>query len=459
MEITYRRNLQKSYMCVKEQEKSAEEYELNMLEAEQVPYLLKMEIVETDGEISYLYDISGKQQIEDYLSGKKMDYEMFWKVLLSIKELCFVLQDYLLRETGICLKAEYIYVNLGDGSLYFTYLPFWRENFQEAFGRYMEQILRIIDHQDQAATELAYQVYQMSMMKNISIQKILEASVKREKEENQHKKPEWNYKDLEWNHKEPECENILEQKKEENELEDRKGWDRIWEYIRVRAEQIPWMSRFFSLLVKVPEEKSRNGWFFKENPPKLKLQKKPLKESFEKKGVFKERFSDRMFTKGILPKENCLQRQGKKEEQRRDNFISEQHRSKKKAVSEKNILVEKEDLSEIGTAYPTEILGLCIQEPVGKLIYQGIHGCKDILVAREEILIGKNKDQAEGVIEAEGISRLHARISRREGVYYLEDLNSTNGTYLNGEPIAYHQQRRLCKNDRILFGAEEYLFS
>ena len=120
MEVTYRRNLQKSYMCVKEQEEPAAEYELNMLKAEHVPYLLELDVVESDGEKNYLYDISGKQQMEDYLSGKKMGYEMLWKLLNSVRELCSVLPDYLLRENGICLKEEYIYVNLGDGSLSFT---------------------------------------------------------------------------------------------------------------------------------------------------------------------------------------------------------------------------------------------------------------------------------------------------------------------------------------------------
>ena len=63
MEVTYRRNLQKSYMCVKEQEEPAAEYELNMLKAEHVPYLLELDVVESDGEKNYLYDISGPYHI------------------------------------------------------------------------------------------------------------------------------------------------------------------------------------------------------------------------------------------------------------------------------------------------------------------------------------------------------------------------------------------------------------
>ena len=108
--------------------------------------------------------------------------------------------------------------------------------------------------------------------------------------------------------------------------------------------------------------------------------------------------------------------------------------------------------------HPTEILAVRGQDPMGKLIYQGIHGCGDILITGDEFLIGKNRQQAQGIIEAEGISRLHARISRQEMEYYLEDLNSTNGTYLNEIPLEYHQKKAMCRNDRVRFGVEEYLF-
>ena len=42
--------------------------------------------------------------------------------------------------------------------------------------------------------------------------------------------------------------------------------------------------------------------------------------------------------------------------------------------------------------------------------------------------------------------------------FYMEDLNSTNGTFLNGEPLEYHQKVQLQQRDRIAFGTVEYLF-
>ena len=161
-------------MCVASQEKVIESYELQMAEGRKIPHLLGMEIIRAEGNANYMYDISGKQQIDDYLSGKKMGYGILWGLLCAVQELCTALPDYLLREDGICLESEYIYVSLEDGSIYFTYLPFWSQSFPEAFERYMEQVLRKVDHQEQAAAELAYQVYQMCIMENTSIRGMLE---------------------------------------------------------------------------------------------------------------------------------------------------------------------------------------------------------------------------------------------------------------------------------------------
>lgn len=48
------------------------------------------------------------------------------------------------------------------------------------------------------------------------------------------------------------------------------------------------------------------------------------------------------------------------------------------------------------------------------------------------------------------VSRRHARVERTGGVAYLEDLASTNGTYVNGRPIRRHL---LADGDRIGLGS------
>lgn len=52
-----------------------------------------------------------------------------------------------------------------------------------------------------------------------------------------------------------------------------------------------------------------------------------------------------------------------------------------------------------------------------------------------EVTIGHDATQASVVIADPKISRLHAKIFREGGNYYLEDLQSKNGTFLNGRPV------------------------
>lgn len=57
-----------------------------------------------------------------------------------------------------------------------------------------------------------------------------------------------------------------------------------------------------------------------------------------------------------------------------------------------------------------------------------------------------------------GVSRRHARLLRETGKWYLEDLDSTNGTFLNGVKIAPHQKTAIHKGDVIRFGQIELEF-
>ena len=51
------------------------------------------------------------------------------------------------------------------------------------------------------------------------------------------------------------------------------------------------------------------------------------------------------------------------------------------------------------------------------------------------------------------VSRRHARISHRDGKYFLEDLGSTNGTFINrGKRLAAVARQPLCDGDEIIVG-------
>ncbi len=93
----------------------------------------------------------------------------------------------------------------------------------------------------------------------------------------------------------------------------------------------------------------------------------------------------------------------------------------------------------------------------GKLIYEsgGRGGC-DLLVDKNPFSIGSRAGGNDAILSSEAVSRYHAKIFRRDGAFYIQDLNSKNGTFLNGEILPYNKPRKLNRMDMISFADVVY---
>ncbi len=67
-------------------------------------------------------------------------------------------------------------------------------------------------------------------------------------------------------------------------------------------------------------------------------------------------------------------------------------------------------------------------------------------LAGDSVILGRHPD-CDIVLEAGAVSRQHARILRIQDDYFLEDLRSRNGTFLNDQRI--EGQRKLAENDAV----------
>ncbi len=83
-------------------------------------------------------------------------------------------------------------------------------------------------------------------------------------------------------------------------------------------------------------------------------------------------------------------------------------------------------------------------------------GKTETLFDKESFVIGSNPNAVDLLVDDRLASRSHARVSVKDGKYYLEDLGSTNGTYLNGSKLKGRQQ--LKNGDLIEVGKTSIKF-
>lgn len=81
-----------------------------------------------------------------------------------------------------------------------------------------------------------------------------------------------------------------------------------------------------------------------------------------------------------------------------------------------------------------------------------------IYLDRDITVIGKLETAADAVINMPTVSRIHAKIRKREGEYYLTDLNSRNGTSVNGQILKNGEDRLLEDEDEVDFAQARYIF-
>lgn len=123
-------------------------------------------------------------------------------------------------------------------------------------------------------------------------------------------------------------------------------------------------------------------------------------------------------------------------------------------VSEERIDGEWES-ADHGTDHPTEIL--YTEESGGVPSLTEREGKEKIPLGHFPFYIG-TQPGLDYCPKFHGVSRLHLKLEWREGHVWLTDLNSTNGTALNGEPLKPNEERRLEDGDRLWLAGLVYEF-
>ena len=91
----------------------------------------------------------------------------------------------------------------------------------------------------------------------------------------------------------------------------------------------------------------------------------------------------------------------------------------------------------------------------------GTGSCRGEQISLTEMpcVIGKMREYVDQVLDDSSVSRMHARFALdRDGHMTIRDLNSTNGTWLNGERLGPNESRSLQRGDHVRLGRMEFVY-
>lgn len=76
-------------------------------------------------------------------------------------------------------------------------------------------------------------------------------------------------------------------------------------------------------------------------------------------------------------------------------------------------------------------------------------GSSPVIISKDVTVVGRKSGICDVVIDHGSISKIHCVIARTDGLLFVRDLGSTNGTKVNGQRIV---RGALLPNDELAFG-------
>ena len=112
---------------------------------------------------------------------------------------------------------------------------------------------------------------------------------------------------------------------------------------------------------------------------------------------------------------------------------------------------------ELLRSFDTVVIGAAARE-LPCLDGIGPYNSDKIIIDRDRLLIGRLKNYVDYIINNNMVGKVHAEIIKEGNLFFIKDLNSKNGTYVNGNRISCNEEHEIKENDRIRIANYEYIF-
>jgi hypothetical protein len=82
-----------------------------------------------------------------------------------------------------------------------------------------------------------------------------------------------------------------------------------------------------------------------------------------------------------------------------------------------------------------------------------VAGGKPIAIVRDVTVVGRQPETCDVVLDKNSISKMHCIVVRTDGLLFIRDLGSTNGTKVNGQRVV---RGALLPGDELSFASEKF---
>lgn len=452
MRTDYKRDMNHSYMVLQGiGQVDTSSYQIRMLAGNVIPKLLKCRLQGMDGKTIFSYEITSRQPLASLFENKKLNIEDLQLVFGGFVQVMEEMAEFLLNPENLVISPEHMYADVEKKELYFCYLPGYDHEVREQFQTLTEYVLPKLNHEDAKAVMLGYGVYRRALEESFHLENIKEElyRVRGESAEkvipikNQGKIPE-----------EPASENIFAEE-ELPVMEDNLWKANPQEDTKTKDEKTIGMKKITGCAVAAI----------------LALGLVFLKAF----GYLPWLTMEAMVGAGLVllgggtliyfgyskrKKKDNLVRTGEREI---GSFIKAAPVGRTEVQEMEKLIKGQEERKEIITEEPKEfgetvVLSANIERGPASLVSREPGELATIYLKDEITVVGKLETAADAVIPLPTVSRVHAKIRKRENDYFLCDLNSRNGTSVNGRMLKNEEEYLLQDEDEVDFAQARYVF-
>lgn len=409
--LEFVRGNQKSFIRLPLEEHILQGHEMAMCTNNTIRGLLAFQRRAHNGQEYLYFDVTGTQSLDILLEMQKLTRTFMIMLAKSIIKLCHHISEYMLSLESVVLEPKYMMYKAFEDEIQFVYTFQTGEKLLHHLEKLLEYCIDHLDYEDKLLTEEVFQLYENLQDQgcNFSLEKEMERLLEHLEENVSDKKDEVVINSMEapvTEKKQPEPLSSIE----EYQVHSYKKWKR-------------YLICFFVATII--------GIFVWKPLTILKL------FFFASFGIF---LVGMYFYISYLEKRQ--QDGGDGEKSQRDITYIQEYQS----------MVAQSNATEDGTQF------ISIENITGMLYnLQGLSP-QYISITETPQLIGKDASKVQISLLSDTVSRVHAKIVKSGDNYLLEDLCSTNGTWVNGKSIEPRVPYTLKTGDKVSFASHEYIF-